>query len=151
MASKVDAVCLALTALWQAAPALDDVQVVDGPQANAESAPEWLFVGYDADTLNENTEGASAEQDWMAFARTKQEEGQVVCSVVVRSGEVNIAAVRTRAFEIVSAAEDALRSDPLLGGLAMQTWLSDQRFIPMVTTSGCKARVVFTVTYLAQL
>ena len=151
MASKLDAVCLFLAALWQADPDFSTVRVVDGPQVNEEDANEWLFVGYDADNLDDSTEGASAEQDWMAFAKLKQEQGEVTCAAVVRSGEVNIPAVRARALDIVSDAEDGLRTDPTLGGLVMQSWLSDQRFIPMVTQTGCKARVVFTVSYLAQL
>lgn len=151
MASKVDAVCLALTALWSAAPALEGVRVVDGPQANSEDANEWLFVGYDGDTLDPNSEGANATQDWMAFAKTKQEDGEITSAVVVRSGVVDIPTVRARAFALVSAAEDALRTDPLLGGVVMQSHISEQRYFPTPSTSGCKVRVVFTVTYLAQL
>jgi hypothetical protein len=151
MASKLDAMCLALTALWQATGALTGVRVADGPQATSEDSNEWLFVGYDADPLDDTSEGASAMQDWMAFAKTKQEPGEIVCAVVVRSGEVTISAVRSRAMAIVSAAEDALRIDPLLGGLVMQMWLSEQRYIPTVNRDGANARVVFTVSYLAQL
>jgi hypothetical protein len=151
MASKVDAVCLALTALWQAAVALDPVNVVDGPQVNAISEGEWLFVGYDADTLDETTDGAVGLQTFEAFLKTKFETGEVTCSAVVVRGDTDVPAARARAFAIVSAAEDSLRADLSLGGLAMQCWLSEQRFIPMQTNRGAKARVVFTVSYLAQL
>lgn len=151
MASKVDAVCLALTALWDAAPALDGVTVYDGPQVNSNPVTEALFVGYDADALGETNEGAVAVQDWMAFAKTKDENGEITCAVVVVSGSPDIPTVRARAFAIVSAAEGALRTDPLLGGLVMKSWLSEQRFIPMQTDKGAKARVVFTVAYMAEI
>lgn len=151
MASKVDAVCLALTAMWQAAVALDPVNVVDGPQVNAISESEWLFVGYDADALDETTEGAVAEQSHEAFLKTKFEAGEVTCAAVVVRGDTDIAAARARAFAIVSAAEDSLRADLLLGGLVMQSWLSEQRYVPMQTDMGAKARVVFVISYLAQV
>lgn len=151
MATQLDAVCLALTAMWQAAPALDGVNVVDGPQANSEDLNEWLFIGYDADTQDENNDGANADQTWMAMNRVKREEGEVICAAVVRSGDVDIPAVRARAFAIVSAAEDELRPNHQLGGLVMQSMVAEQRFIPIVTLAGAKARVVFTVTYEAQI
>lgn len=149
MSTKADAVCLALTALWQGA--LTGVSVADGPQANSETVNEWLFVGADGDQPDEGTEAVSAEQDWMAFAKTKQETADVTCAVVVRSGDANTVAVRARAYGILSDAEDALRTDPTLGALVMQSHISQHQYIPVQTTSGAKARVVFTVTYLAQL
>lgn len=151
MASKMDAVCLALTALWKAAPALAAVTVYDGPQVTGETPTDYLYVGYDGDLSNDDSEGSSAEQDWMAFAKLKQERGEIVCAAIANSGDVDVPAVRARAADIVSKAEDALRVDPLLGGLVMQSWLSDQRFIPVIDSNGSVARVVFTVSYVAQL
>ena len=151
MASKLDAVCLALTAKWAALPTLSGVQVVDGPQVNSDASPEWLFVGYDADTMGDANEGAVAAQDWMAFQRTKEEDGNVICAVVVVSGDVSIPPLRARALAILSAAEDALRADNLLGGLVMKSHVSEVQFFPLVTSSGAKARLVFTVTYLAEI
>ena len=148
MASKLDAVCLALASLWQS---VSGPRVVDGPQVNAESLPEWLFVGFDGADPGEGNEGASADQEWMAFARIKQEQGEITCAAVVVSGEADIPAVRARADDIISDAEGLLRADPTLGGLVMQAGLSRQIFFPMQTDKGAKARVVFTVTYQAQL
>jgi hypothetical protein len=151
VSTKVDAVCLALVALWDANPDLSSVTIADGPQANSEASNEWLFVGADGDAPDEGTEAVSAEQDWMAFAKTKQETADVTCAVVVRDGGSNVSALRPIAFGILSDAEDALRADPTLGGLVMQSHISSHQYIPVITQGGCKARVVFTVTYLAQL
>lgn len=149
--TKADAVCLALAALWDAAADLDGVNVVDGPQANSVAANEWLFVGHDGDAPDEGNEVVVAEQDWMAFAKTKQETAEVTCAAVVVRGNTDIAAARARAYDIVSDAEDALRADLTLGGLVMQSHISAHQYIPTQTTDGAKVRVVFTVTYLAQL
>ena len=149
MATKVDAVCLALTALWTSA--LSTVRVVDGPQANSDAASDWLFVGADGDAPDEGMEGASVDQSWMAFAKTMQETGEITCAVVSRAGDTDIPSVRARAYAILASAETALRADPLLGGVVMQSYVSAHQYIPVITQGGCKARVVFTVTYQAQL
>lgn len=151
MTTKVDAVCLYLTAMWQADTDLDAVEVVDGPQANSDASNEWLFVGFDGDRPDEGNEAVEAEQDLMTFARGKQESGNVTCAVVVRSGDTDTTAVRARAYEVLSDAEDTLRADMQLGGLVMHAYVSTHQYIPVITQGGCKARVVFTVTYLAQL
>lgn len=149
MSSKVDAVCLALTALWQTA--VTGAQVVDGPQANSDASNDWLFVGADGDAPDESNEAAAVDQSWMAFAKTMQETGEVTCAVVSRAGDTDIPTVRARAYAILAAAETALRADPLLGGVVMQSYVSAHQYIPVITQGGCKARVVFTVTYQAQL
>lgn len=151
MSTKVDAVCLYLTAMWQADADLSAVEVVDGPQVNSDAANEWLFVGFDGDVPDEGNEAVSAEQDAMAFARVKQESADVTCAIVVRSGDTETTAVRARAYEILSDAEDTLRADETLSGLVMRAHVSAHQYIPVQTQGGAKARVVFTVTYQAQL
>jgi hypothetical protein len=151
VSTKADAVCLALAALWQADGDLSTVEVVDGPQANSEAANEWLFVGFDGDAPDEGSEGLNATQDLMAFAKTKQETGEVTNAIVVRDGGTDIPSLRARAFQILSDAEDSLRTDMTLGGTVMQAYVSEHSYMPTQTTAGAKVRVVFTVTYLAQL
>ena len=151
MATRFDAVCLALTAMWQAAPTLAGVQVVDGPQVNGDASSSWLFVGSDGGEPADDVEAAVAEQSFMAFARTKQEDAEVTCAAVVVRGDTDIPAARAAANAILSAAEDLLRADLLLGGLVMKSHISAYRYIPVQTQAGAKVRIVFTVTYLAQL
>ena len=144
-----DQVILALTAKWQAAPALADVQVVDGPQADSDASPDWLFVGHDGG-VDEN-DAAVAQQNLMAFARTKGEDAEVRCAAISVRGDTDIPAARQRAYAIVSAAEDALRADMQLGSLVMHAYVSGHTYVPVQTTAGAKVRVLFTVTYKAQL
>jgi hypothetical protein len=153
MATKVDAVCLALTTLWQAAMAttLSGVQVVDGPQVNADASSDWLFVGYDGDSPDDGNEGAVATQDLMAFAKVKQEDAEITCAVVTVRGDADIPAARARALAIFAAAEDLLRADMHLAGAVMHAFVSAHQYMPAITQGGAKVRVVFTVTYKAQL
>ena len=148
MASKTDAVILALTAMWTSA--LTGVTVSDGPQANSDPSPDWLFVGADGDVPDEGMEGASVDQSWMAFARTKQEDGEVTCAVVSVRGDKDIPSARASAYALFAAAEDALRADNTLSGLLMQSHVSAHQYMPILAPTA-KVRVVFTVTYKAQL
>jgi hypothetical protein len=138
--------------MWQAATAttLAGVQVADGPQVNSDASPDWLFVAYDGEADSGNP-GVEAQQSLMAFTRVKGEDASVTCSVVSVRGDPDVVAARARALSILAAAEDLLRTDMQLGGLVMHAFVSGFQYYPSQTTSGAKARVVFTVTYKAQL
>jgi hypothetical protein len=151
VSTKVDAVLLALVTLWGVAPALEGVEVADGPQANSEALNEWLFVGADGVPQSEGTQFVSAQQEWQAFARVKRESAEITCAFLVRSGEKDTVSLRARAYALLGAAEDAVRADPTLAGLVMQAGISAHQYFPTATTGGSMARVVFTVTYMAQL
>lgn len=149
MASLTDPVILYLTAMWT--DTLPSVNVADGPQVTSDAADDWLFVGYNGDTPDEANEGASGQQSLMAFNKVKGDDGQVICAAVSRSGDTNIPAVRARAMGSLSSAEAAVRADMTLGGLVMHAYVSDYRYSPVQTQQGAKVRVVFTVTYKAQI
>jgi hypothetical protein len=149
VSTRTDAVILYLTAMWTAA--LTGINVVDGPQVNSDPSNDWLFVGFNGGAPDDFNEGATAQQSLLTFARGKQEDGQVVCSVVSVAGDTDIPSLRARAYGFVSAAEDALRADMQLGGLVMQAIVSDHRYSPIQTQQAAKVRIVFTVTYKGQL
>lgn len=155
MTTQVDAVILALTTKWQAlsvpAGTLDGVRVVDGPQVTDDASQEWLFVGHDAAEPRSSNDAATAGQTLMAYLRTKQEDGDVRCAAVVVRGDTDIPAARQRALAIVSAAENALRLDMVLSGLVMHSFIAGIAYTPFQTDHGAKVRVVFTVTYQAQI
>lgn len=155
MSTQVDQVILALTAKWQALSvsggALEAVRVVDGPQATMDASQEWLFVGYDGAEVGNFSEVATTQQTLMAFLRTKQEDTELRCAAIVVRGDTDVTAARQRALAIVSYAENALRLDMTLSGLVMHSFISGIGYIPLQTDHGAKVRVVFTVTYQAQI
>ena len=148
MAARTDPVILYLTALWQP---LTGVQVVDGPQADSDPSTDWLFVGATGELADETIEAAVVEQSLMGFARTKAEDGQISCAVVTVRGDTEIQQARADAYAVVAAAEDLLRADMQLGGLVMHAYVSGHNYFPVITNAGAKVRVVFTVTYKAQI
>lgn len=151
MTTKVDAVILALVTAWGAAPALEGVEVADGPQANSDAANEWLFVGSDGDAPSADMQAVNAQQEWMAFAKVKKETAEITSAFVLVSGDTDTVAIRSRAYTLLGAAEDVVRADPTLAGLVMTAGISSHQYYPALTQGGAKARVVFTVTYQAQL
>lgn len=153
MASSTGPVILYLTAMWQAltTTTLSGLGVVDGPQVDSEPVSDRLYVGFNGGSPDEFNEGAVAQQSRMAFARVKQEDGQVTCAVVSVAGDTDVPTLRARAYGFVSAAEDALRVDPQLGGLVMDSFVSDHRYSPVQTQQAAKVRIVFTVTYKGQI
>lgn len=146
MSTQLDAVCLALVPLFQAA--IPTVRVVDGPLLSLTDENEWLFVGNDAAFAE--GEGATVTQEWLV-ADVRSEWGEITNAIVVRSGDVDIPALRARALSILGTCETALRANRTLGGLLKDIELITHRYFPAVTSSGSKARIVFTVRYLAQL
>lgn len=150
--AKGDAVCVALRSLWGAAPAFSATKVVDGPQATYEAAPEWLFVGFDGvDPSDAKQVGVQVEQQWMAYSKTFHEIGAVTCCLTVTGGNADLATARARVYTLLTAASDALRPDPTLGGLVMQSHISGHVYHPQIAGLGSKARLVFAVNYEAQL
>jgi len=150
--AKGHAVAVALTALWTAAPAFTGVKVVDGPQATYDASPEWLFVGYDGGEPDGKTPGIQTAQDWMSFARTLQEPvAAVTCGLTVKGGGPDLLTARARVYTLLTAASDVVRADPTLGGLVMQSYVSESRYYPLIGSGGSKARLVFDVAYRAQL
>jgi hypothetical protein len=129
---------------------LAGVVVVDGPQVNSDPSPDWLFVAFDG-VENSGAPAVDATQSLMAFQRVKGEDASITCAVVCDTGEDDSAAVRARILGILGAAESLLRANMQLGGLVMHAYVSAYQYYPAQTTSGSTARVVFTVTYKAQL
>jgi hypothetical protein len=155
VSTQVDAVILALVAKWQALSVtggtLEGVRVVDGPQATEDGSQDWLYVGHDGADPGDSGEAATAEQSLLAFLRTRQEDAGVQCAAVSVRGNPDIPAARQRALAITSAAENALRLDMPLSGLVMHSFISNIAYTPLQTGKGAKVRVVFTVTYQAQV
>jgi len=149
--AKGSTVCAALAALFAASGAFTGVKVVDGPQVTYEANPEWLFVGFDGGDADGKGVGIQTEQDWMSFNRTFDERAAVTCALVVTAGNAELVTARARVYTLLTAASDAIRTDPTLGGTVMKSYVSGHTYHPQIGSGGSKARLVFTVTYQAQL
>ncbi|MFI6296707.1 hypothetical protein ACIBEJ_34315 [Nonomuraea sp. NPDC050790] len=143
--SRAPAVIDALVALCRAAPALDGVAVHDGPHVTSSPLKAVVCIGWDGD--EDNDAAVEAQQEWASIGqKAKNETLQVTCAAVAWNGGTVTKTARDRAYALVGAVEDALRSDPALGFppptiVAMTTGNAFQR----QDAGGVQCRVVFTV------
>lgn len=144
--SRVPDVIDALVALFDAAPGLDGVKVVDGPIVTNDPLPEAVFVGYDGNPEGDG-EAGDFRQEWASIGqKAKDERFTITCAVVVWRGSTKVKPARDRAFALIAAVEDALRADPALGqppptivAFASGSLVQSQR------QSGCECRIPFQI------
>ncbi|WP_172384800.1 hypothetical protein [Streptomyces sp. MNP-20] len=151
--SRVPAAVDAWLAILRAAPALSGVRIFDGPEPVNLSGADLIFVGWQP--------GAEAavflEQDFNAAgARTRDEDFQISCYAESRSGGTDMAARRTRVFEMIAAVEQALRATdaapmaPTLNGTVLWAHLTTGNLL-QVQSEGTVAGLAFTVSCRARI
>lgn len=145
--SQLSAAIDKLVALFTTA--LPGVQIADGLKVASDYAGDWAVVGGDGD-IGEEEEAGRTTQRWMGLgAKTRDEEINIVCAVGSSSGnaETSMKPRRDRVWEMLTAVEAALRTDPGLanfvtgGGAAV----TDVALRYPANTQGLAATVVFTI------
>lgn len=153
MTSRVPAAVDALLAILRAAPALAEVDVIDGPAAINYTRLQRLYVGWQP-----TADGAvSLEQAFnSAGARTRDEAFAIHCYAEARAGDKDMQARRTEAFALVGEVETALRATntaptaPTLNGTVLWAHLTAGD-LTEVQADGSLAGLAFTVTCQARI
>lgn len=142
--SRVPAVLDALVSLWDSTPDLAGL-VQDGPVPIESPGLEILAVGHDdADGDGTSTEGLLSAEGM--GSRPDREQFTVSCLVAVVDGANDARAARLRAFDLLSAAAEALAGDRTLGGIVMRAHVQGVSLRQLQTgEDGAKAQVFFTV------
>lgn len=140
--SRVPAVLDALVALWGGTPALDGL-VQDGPAPLEGADLEVLSVGHDGGEDGVSTDGVISAEGY--GGRPDREQFTVTCLIAVLNGANDGKAARVRAFELLSAASEAVTADRSLGGVVMRAHVRDVGLSQLQTEHGATARVLFTV------
>lgn len=138
--SRIPAAIDALVAIF--AGALPDVQILDGPpNVNLES--DFVAVGWSpyVDTA------ADAQQQFVSLGTQRREEDfTVACYADSYSGDTGASARRARVFQLVGAAETALRADATLGGvLTLWAEMGDTTLHQEIDDRGLVVGVTFHV------
>lgn len=148
MTNAVDAVCAALVSTL--AVALPDVQVNDGPLAQAPGVTDLVLVGHDATPDADPT--ITISQEWADLAATSRyERGSIPCCVVAQTGDVDVPGRRARAMQLVAACEVALRANRTLGAAVMTSELTAGGVHQFSNSDGTAVIAQFEITYLAQV
>ncbi|MGH3439672.1 MAG: hypothetical protein ACRDRN_24860 [Sciscionella sp.] len=141
--TRIPDVTDALIALWTSV--FTNVEVADGPVVSG-TIEDQLYIGFDSDPDTTGHAATSAQQ-WAGLGQRKRDEQiDVVCSVLARSTDDTAKTARDRAFTILNTAGQALRgnpslslSSPCVAGLTVGDLFYHE------TTAGTYARLVFTV------
>lgn len=152
--SRVPAAVDALLAILRAAPSLEGVTVLDGPDVINLTGLHRIYVGWQptAEAAVALTQGFNA-----AGARTRDEDFSIHCYAEARGGDKDMAARRARVFELLAAVETALRATdaapaaPTLGGTVLWAHLTAGDLQQVQSSDGALAGLPFTVTCRARI
>ena len=151
--SRVPAAVAALLAILRAAPALEGVRIIDGPEPTNLTERDMIFVGWSpgAEAAVGLTQNFNA-----AGARTRDEDFQISCYAESRAGDKDMSLRRTRVFELVAVVEEALRATdaaptaPTLNGTVLWAHLTAGN-LQQVQSEGSIAGLAFTVSCRARI
>lgn len=153
MTSRVPAAVDALLAILRAAPALAEVDVIDGPAAINYTQLRRLYVGWQpgADSA------VSLEQAFNAAgARTRDEAFSILCYAEARAGNKTMKERRDEVFALLGEVETALRATnaaptlPTLNGTVLWAHLTAGD-LTQEQAEGSLAGLAFTVTCQARI
>lgn len=153
-ASTVDAALQGLVAVLQAAPALEGVDVYDGPFVSESKANAAISVGFAGERLNRTGAYPETEQPavqvtsaiaGLAGPADQAETYSVACLLAVLDGGKSIAAARARAYELLDGVGNAVAADRTLGGVVAQARPGDHSLTQEQTPRGAVVTIVFDV------
>jgi hypothetical protein len=152
--SAVPGAIAALLAILRAAPALSEVQVIDGPPTTDMADPDVVTVGWSPG----GDQSALLTQEFNAAgARTRNEDFEIANAIDCWSGDRDFSAVRARAFELLGVVENAIRASganpeaPTLNGAVLWAHLTQGSLQQSFTDQGARAVLGFTVTCHARI
>jgi hypothetical protein len=153
--SRIPAAIDALVTRWTAA--LPGVLVLDGPTtADLTKQQDLVYVGWQPNA--ENGIAAEMQQDFAHIGGyTRDERFDILCFAESWTGDFDIKARRTRAFELFAACELDLRasganpSAPNLGGAVLFCGITQGQLLQQQTDKGAQVGVAFRVTCEARI
>ncbi|MFF7200519.1 hypothetical protein [Streptomyces sp. NPDC008141] len=144
----------ALLAILRAAPGLQGVQVLDGPPTGDQSAKDYVAVGYQPET----DEAVQITQSFAyAGARTRDEQAVVLGWIDTWTGDRDMHARRTRAFELLGVIELAIRASggspdaPTLNGSVLWSEFTAGVLKQANTDQGVRAGIAWSIALRARI
>jgi hypothetical protein len=124
---------------------LAGVPVRDGPELTQASGQEAVAVGYTGDQNESVVEGAASPEGLAVLP--DRERYAVMCAAEVVDAGSDVAAARTRAYELHAACGAAIAADHTLGKAVLRASLGigSLQQQQQQTSGGALARIVFPV------
>ncbi|MHC3392092.1 hypothetical protein ACLQ2E_21895 [Streptomyces lavendulocolor] len=152
--SAVPAAIDALISILRAAPALGDVEIIDGPPTDDMAAADIVTVGWQPDSA----ESAQLSQTFAyAGARRRDEEFVILGYLESWTGDDSFQPRRARAFALLALIEDAIRASnsnpeaPTLDGTVLWAEFQAGSLRQSFTDQGAKAGIAWAVAGRARI
>jgi hypothetical protein len=139
-----------LHTVWSAAPALEGVRVVKSWEIIPAGDKEHLYIAGDGGASFGAEEVAESTIEWAGLGpNAREESGTVDCAASVWTGDqAAVTATIDRAFAIVGACEDMLRTFPELhSDIALLAKITDARLRTVQAGQGYRVIVPFVVSF----
>jgi len=152
-ASTVPGAITGLVSALKASPALEGVEVYDGPVVSESKALAAILVGFTGETMSRTGAYPVAEQPEVEVTATleglavtpSRESYPIRNLLAVLNGAKNITAARTRAYSLLGGIGDAIKTDRKLGGAVALARLGDHTLKQEQTAKGALITVIFEV------
>ena len=146
--SQFAALTDSVLAILRADTHLSNVTISDGLPITEDRLVDLIVIGNSGSP--EDTRAGSIRQQWHDLAginSTRDETCEIFCCLISQTGDVDVSATRTRAFEILGYISDALRAT-LNGGIAncFGIDLTDVEVNVEQFADGTSIRLPFTIT-----
>jgi hypothetical protein len=142
-ASTVPAAISGLVAAFKASDGLPGVKVLDGPAITSQAVLKVLAVGW-TPIVGEAAVEAQSAPDALSGNRS-EEQYTVRCTVATLAGSTDVGAAREAAYDIFSAACDAIGQDQSLGKSVMRAYVGGHSLVPEQIDRGMQINLVFEV------
>ncbi|MEU7400712.1 hypothetical protein [Streptomyces sp. NPDC044948] len=123
---------------------LADAGVTDGPQLTGSDSADWVLVGFDGDQDGEYLAGTT-EEDWSAMDPGRQRAIQLNVALLARRGDGDVAAARTRVYEMARVIRSVLYADPGIGLDGALCAIGSTTLHQPQSTSGVQVRLLLTL------
>jgi len=133
-----------------ASSGLSGVRVFDGIEVDSSFPGDFIAIGHDGTDDGEVT-AVSITQTYDQLGAVKMfEDGVIDCFLASWDGGTSLTDRRTRAYQLMSAVDTAIRSDPSLGGACLFSGISQQTTTYRQTSAGAAVVVNFSISYKAR-
>ena len=149
MGSAWPPVVTAMVGILPTLPGWSGVQVFDGPPNTEQEFGSYITVGHQ---VGSDT-GGSFTQDYADDGIFWQEAGDVVCRLVVQTGDNDLPTVRTNLFALLDPLQQHLQADRWLGGVLSADGWSNLTVDPLVVedSSGTAMSLLITLHYYTRI
>lgn len=137
-------------AAFKASSALTGVRIFDGLEIDESYPGDAIAVGHDGSLGDTELQAGNIRNTPLNFTDQHQEDGVIGCSLWAQSGSSDLTTLRTRAFQLLSAADTAIRLDPTFGGTCFYAYLESNSVNYRQTTQGGAVVLNFSISYQAQ-